>query len=267
MNKNNQTSIVYRVRHLSTGKYYLGSTGRKSARFSQHWSELKHGSHPNVNLRKLSAESTDVRSDFAIETIAEYFCLQDARDREEQEILAAVSDPLCLNILTSATAGDMQTRHPDRDAILLKRVRSQRSMIDKMSDQEKKAKWGRSGEDNGMYGKTHTAEARAIMSARSKGNTYSLGKKLSPEHVAQISARAKQSVGDKNPFFGKQHSEATKEKLRQANKGKLPVNSRPVMADGKRYSSRNAAAKALMVTPGAVAYRIKKGWPGYSYCD
>ncbi len=80
-----------------------------------------------------------------------------------------------------------------------------------------------SGERNPMYGKTHTEEARAKISEAHKKENLSeetlakmsdaqKGKKASPETKAKLSASRK---GEKNHFYGKHHSEATKQILRE----------------------------------------------------
>lgn len=46
------------------------------------------------------------------------------------------------------------------------------------------------------------------------------GKKHTEESKQKMSNAAKQRTGDKNPFFNKQHSDETKEKIRQANLGR-----------------------------------------------
>ena len=77
-----------------------------------------------------------------------------------------------------------------------------------------------SGERNPMFGKTHTDEVKAAQSERMKGENNpnfgkspaNKGKKASPQTKAKISAAVS---GEKNGFYGKHHSEATKQILRE----------------------------------------------------
>ena len=77
-----------------------------------------------------------------------------------------------------------------------------------------------SGERNPHYGKKHTDETKAIISAKMSGtNSPSYGKPPAnkgvphtPEELAKMSAANK---GEKNPFFGKHHSEETRAILRE----------------------------------------------------
>ncbi len=71
---------------------------------------------------------------------------------------------------------------------------------------------GSPGENNSMIGRKHTKEAKEKMSNKSK-ETWS---KL--EHKEKMSEMRK---GEKNPFFGKHHTEESKEKMRQSSKGQV----------------------------------------------
>lgn len=91
----------------------------------------------------------------------------------------------------------------------------------KMSEAQK-------GEKNGFYGKHHTEEAKE------KNRQAHLGKHPSEETRAKMrgrhpspETRAKMSEsrkGEKNHFFGKHHTEESKEKNRQAHLGQIPWN-------------------------------------------
>ena len=107
-----------------------------------------------------------------------------------------------------------------------------------------------SGENNPMYGKHHTDEAKAAISESRKRENLSdetLAKMSEAQKGKTLSAktRAKLSeaqTGEKNHFFGKHHTEESKEKNRQAHLGKVPWNK------GKPASEETKAklrAKAL----------------------
>jgi group I intron endonuclease len=65
---------------------------------------------------------------------------------------------------------------------------------------------------SGMGGRTHSEETKQKMSESRKGNKYCLGKILSDEHKRKLSEIFS---GLNNPFFGKKHSDETKQKLRK----------------------------------------------------
>lgn len=67
------------------------------------------------------------------------------------------------------------------------------------------------GEKHPMYGKHHSAEAKAKLSAANLGKTMSL------ESRAKISVAIS---GEKNPFYGHKHTEESKRKNAEAHQGK-----------------------------------------------
>jgi hypothetical protein len=84
------------------------------------------------------------------------------------------------------------------------------------------------GENNPFYGKKHSPETIAILKAKPSPNK---GKPMPEEQKKKIGAAAKQRwsdgcynfTGENNPFHGRSHSEETKRKLSELNKGKCPV--------------------------------------------
>lgn len=74
------------------------------------------------------------------------------------------------------------------------------------------------GEKHPLFGKKHSAEARAKMKSAKVGerNQY-YGKQLPPEHRAKISASL---TGEKHPMYGKKHSTNSLAKMSAAQKGK-----------------------------------------------
>ena len=92
---------------------------------------------------------------------------------------------------------DMYYNRPPEELIFL--TRSEHSIIHS------------TGENNAMYGKLHSTEAKKKNSEAHKGNKYALGHSVSDE------ARKRMSEAQK----GKPKSEETRKKLSEANKGKL----------------------------------------------
>jgi transcriptional regulator with XRE-family HTH domain len=84
------------------------------------------------------------------------------------------------------------------------------------------------GDRNPMYGRTHTEEVKEaskqrLAAARSNPAFQEAHREAmaQPEVRQAISESAKQRTRERNPFFGKTHTEATKRKLSQANKGRF----------------------------------------------
>ena len=75
---------------------------------------------------------------------------------------------------------------------------------------------------SGSKGCFQTEESRKKISSKAKGRIGSMtGKHLTEEQRKKISDFAKTRTGDKNPFFGKSHSETTKKRIGSANS--IPV--------------------------------------------
>ena len=121
-----------------------------------------------------------------------------------------------------------------------------------------------------MYGRTHTDKVKKIFSVMHKGNTYCLGKKASQETKEKMSVIASERLGEKNPFFGKHHSEETKQKLRENKYGTIPTNAREILIDGELYKSVAEAGRKLNVCAPTIIHRIKSPNPkfaNYFYAD
>jgi len=109
-------------------------------------------------------------------------------------------------------------------------------------------------------------ERKSAIGASKKGNTYRLGASLSQETKAkisdshkgkQLSNKHKKSIsaslsGDKNPFFGKKHTELTRAKIAAANKSRVWTN------ESKEKISLSLKARPESNAAAANAVRGKK---------
>lgn len=242
---------VYRIINEKTGSFYIGGTANIKNRYRTHMRDLSNGKHHSFVFQEEYNEHG--KDAFRLEILGEY---------PKDELRAAEQDHIDklqprLNISKSACCGDLLSYHPHRDAIIKKRSKTLADKLSHMTTEEKNAAYGRPGEENPMFGRTHTKGARKKISDANKGNAYALGTKKTEAQKAAISERAKLRTGDKNPFFGREHSQETKRKLSEANKGSLPGNARKVSANGTLYESVTSAARNLKVSPMLVIYRIK----------
>ena len=71
--------------------------------------------------------------------------------------------------------------------------------------------------------------------------------------------------GDKNGMYGKHHSEETKRRISEKNKGKIPPNIRKVKVDGQIFESVTECAKNFGVCAGTVLFRIKSKYWNWEY--
>lgn len=145
-----------------------------------------------------------------------------------------------------------------------------------LSPEERRKKFGLKGEANGMFGKKHKESSkvnmrlnglrgaeRTIEQRLGKTAEEIYGKKKATEIRKKISDCAKLRTGSANGMFGKKHSDETVAKISEANKGRLPPNTRKVKINSVVYNSCTEAGKALNVATGTITHRIKSNNPKY----
>lgn len=250
---------AYILTHVKSGMFYVGSSKDVEKRVKLHWYLLMKGKHISKLFQRLWDKSPkfDVRS-IRAENRDEAFAIEQAIITENE------NNPLMINIGRGVYGGDNLTRHPDRVVIIEKMTSSWKALIREMSAEERKLRFGRAGELNPMYGKRHSDEVKAKISAINKGNQYALGSVRSVEQRKALSDFAKARIGEANPFHGKSHSEETKKLLSVKLKGQLPPNLRPVSINGVVYPSATEAARQLKVVTATILFRIKSKNPKFS---
>ena len=83
---------------------------------------------------------------------------------------------------------------------------------------------------------------------------------------AKLSKKASKRTGDKNPFFGKHHSDKTKQKLREKNIGTSNEDCwRAVVINGVKYENLTEASNIISITPGALVNRCNS--KGKIFCN
>lgn len=253
---------VYKISNTLSGRYYIGYSTNIDRRFCVHRSKLKQNCHDNIFLQR--AYNLDGEDKFIYDII--HICDTDEEAKEiELKYLTDLSiRDMLYNLNYNNSGGDLMTNHPDKKIIREKILKSHADTIIKMSLEERKEKFGKCGEKNGMYGKTHTEEVRQKMSQLKKGNTYCKGKKLSDETKQKLSnIRKNNYTGEDNPFFGKHHTDETKEKIREKNKGKLPPNIMKISIDGNIYISMREASRQLDIPTPTILWRVKSKNPKF----
>ena len=246
---------VYKISNTLSGRYYIGYSTNINKRFKSHTYKLKQNIHDNIFLQR--AYNLDGKDKLKYDIIHICDTMDEAKEIELKYLTdLSIRDKL-YNLNFNNSGGDLLTNHPDKEKIREKIVHSFNETLSNMTVEERRHKYGRLGEKNGMYGKTHTEEVRKKNSELKKGNSYCIGKKASEETKKKMSENAKLKIGDKNPFFGKHHSEETKQLIREKNIGRLPPNTIKISIDGKIYISISDAARQLNMIAPTVLWRLK----------
>lgn len=268
----NEICGAYALIEIHSGKCYIGSSSKINRRLNRHDRDLRHNEHHCLSLQELW-------NDGAVFEIWTLPC----SSREEAYFVEQTKinwylehkPELLLNIGTGVKGGDNLTRNPNRDDIVSRMTDGATVRYANMSPEEREKMSERMrGENNGMFGKTHTAEARSIMSSVNIGNQHALGAVRSQEQRLRLSEFAKTRTGENNPFHGRSHSEETRKMLSEKQKAKyeaglLNPNSRKVEVNGVVYGSLTDAATKLGISPALMVHRIKNNhkekYAGYRY--
>lgn len=259
---------VYRIKCLSNGYFYVGSSVDIYKRQARHFYDLERGRHPNVFLQR-------VYNKYGLETFAVSIkCTANeaqARALELRFLKKYRTNSRCMNIGLHACGGDNISKHPNKKYIRVKIATSLRKTLANLTQIEKMSKYGRHGKSNGMFGKTHTDKARRKISEANLGVSRNAGLAKSDQAKKNMASAAKLRASEAtyvNPFSGKQHTKKTLRLLSTINKGRQPPNTRKVQVGKKRFVSLTAAARFLSVVPATVLNRIRSSnYPDYKYLD
>ena len=268
MGDNQKIIGVYKISNSLSGRYYIGYSTNINRRFIVHRNKLKQNYHDNIFLQR--AYNLDGEDKFVYEIIHICDTEEDAKEIELEYLTDLSIRENLYNLNFNNSGGDLLTHHPDKDKIREKILKSQAETMSKMTTEERKQKYGKCGDRNGMFGKTHSDEVKKMNSELKKGNTYRIGKKASDETRQKMSENAKLKIGEKNPFYGKHHSEETILKIKEKNKGRLPPNTIKISIDGNIYISITEAARQLNLVASTVLWRLKSKNPkfdNYKYLD
>ena len=192
---------IYCIENLQNGKKYIGSAENIEKRFKRHQHDLKNGKHHNIHLQR----SYDKYG----EECFSYYVVEDTDDLTYEELLMLEQEYIDINIggynMAPAGGGDILSSHPNKEEIYVRTRNTLRKKISLMSEEERREKWGKFGKYNHNW--------------RNGG----VSKKLCPqcENVWIASSYntcggCRDMTGERNPFYGKHHTDETKERLRNA---------------------------------------------------
>lgn len=222
---------IYQITNTANGKVYIGQTSKDvSSRFKEH----------NYTARNLAANwhfAKALRKHdpavWKVDVIDFAFSETEAHLKECQWIAKLDSVVIGYNSTTGGegvvgyTWTEEQRKRKaenmpewsqeQRDAQRLVLAKAQEKIIATRQTQEyRDAQRDRNlGDKNPMFGKEHSPERKAQISAQVAGeNNPFFGKTHSDESKQKMRESQKDTSGESNPFFGKKHSDATRAKMR-----------------------------------------------------
>lgn len=275
-----RTGIIYKITNLLNGKVYVGQTIQKlNRRMNQH----KHsGDDKGIDkaIQKYGWKN------FKVEVIEE---VPREMLNEREQFWIAHYDCMVPNgyNLTSGGNSDFTVSEETKEKLRLAnegktlseetKAKISASTKNPPPERRKKMSDAHKGEKNGFYGKKHTEESKAKMSASKVGthcgeDNHFYGRKHSEESKAKMSAaqkgkvisdetRAKMSEahkdpppelrkkfseinsGENNPFYGKHHTPETKAKISEAKKN-ISDETRAKMSEAQKGKKHTAEHKA-----------------------
>lgn len=215
---------IYTIKCLSNGKVYVGSAVDLISRKSQHFYRLRKNKHGNSHLQ--NAYNKYGEQNFIFEIV---------------EIVEKVED---LILIEQKSIDDFSN---ENELFNIRKIA--KNNLGLKHTKESIVKMTKSGKENGMYGKTHSQEARQKMSESRKN------KPLTEEWKKNMSLAR---IGKKrNPL-----TDETKQKLHDANKGenciKAKLNWQIVRQIREEYSSGLFTYKQLGDKYGVYKTAIEK---------
>lgn len=228
---------VYRIKNLINKKCYYGSSKNVEKRWKTHKNQLNKKIHVNSILQR--AWDKYGKDNFIFEIVEE--CELEDLFNIEQKYIDNGGE---YNIGLKASGGDNISKNPNRSNIIENIKKGNKKWLDSLSKDEKKERFSKPMENNSNW----------------KGGTSYVyckcGKRIGQGHTNCIKCRP--ISGEKNPFFGKHHSDEYKQ---SASKRQMGIyngkQNLPIIIDGVDYRSYGEASKILNIPLTTIRWRVK----------
>jgi group I intron endonuclease len=159
---------VYIIESKASKKVYIGMTMEYENRIKRHLFDLKGNRHHSQHLQR--AWNKYGEENFIFIEALNGLSKEEAIHNEEY-LIEKYYDFL-YNVSKSSSGGDLISYHPEIDRIKAKHSENGKLRWENKTEEEKEqASLSMMGENNPMYGKTHTPEAREKISNALKGRT------------------------------------------------------------------------------------------------
>lgn len=227
MSKSHQP-VIYRIRNIVSGKFYVGSTINMKERTRTHRNKLRTGKHHTPHLQ--AAWNKYGEECFIFEVVEQIVDISTLQDAEDRWLLQYVGHPMCYNAGLRSGApwrGAPKESHPmygkPRDARTRRAI--SKGVKSKYTDPEYQPRVGLTHSEEskaaisakvqaavaeGRGGKfIPSAETRERMSQALKGNQNAKGHIRTEEHRRKL---AEANMGNQH-WLGRQHTAESKAKM------------------------------------------------------
>lgn len=226
---------VYQILNKETDKLYIGSTKDYEHRKYQHLYNLRKGKHINSHLQSSFNKYTEAAFEFSVREGCDNYL-----EREQETIDSYEWDKL-YNMSKCVSGGDKLSYHPNWEGIV-ERIKVKMTKLHALV-----------GEDNPWRDRDVKGENNPNWKNWSSLTYCACGNLMSS--TSKTCSYCQDRSGENNPFYGKHHSDATKDKISAAHKGKEPLNNTEVIIDGIEYKSFTDAGKELDIHVTVVRHR------------
>lgn len=262
-------AVIYKIVNVVTEDFYVGSAVKPKRRKWEHWAALKKGTHHCAALQAAWGVFGEDAFEFVVveEVVDDSLLLV-----EDTYLLQHAGRPHCYN--TALSTQEPASATPSVRAKI--RASMQRLYVDKENHPrfgkphtaETKAKLSASrkgkaaGEEHYRYGQTVSTEVRDKIGAAQRGKAKAEGRKVSEEGRAKIRANIEAGRSHKH-WVGRTHTEEAKAKMSKAVF---------VMPDGLMFPSLTAVLERYKLKMPTLRRALVSGQPiskgplkGYSF--
>lgn len=196
---------IYCIENIVSGRKYYGSSIDVDKRFDRHKRDLVLGSHHNQFMQR----SYDKNGEHCFV----FYVIEETTFSDRDSLLSLEQEYITENIndggynMAPASGGDLLTNHPNRTDIIERMRATQLVKISSMSEEEKRVKWAKYGEDTPNW--------------RNGGVCRKICPKCNTNNIAATSstcAMCRDRSGENNPFYKRNHTETTKKHLSEVAK-------------------------------------------------
>lgn len=247
-----KSAVVYSISFFeNTELMYIGSTINLKKRVETHKSTLKNNTHHNCTMQDVYNSLKDKRIKV---DILERCNSENCKELEYKHIKLIGFDKL-YNILDGVLFGDAITNHPNKKEIIKNiSIAVNKRNANMTAEQKELIRLNSLGDKNPNWRNGGISKKKCKC-----GRTIS--------YVNSTCFYCRDRTKDKNPFFGKKHSEEFIKMISERNKGRIPTNSRPVLINGIKYNSATNAAKEIGCAVATIFNRINAGKEGYFFVN